>query len=112
MIRRPPRTTRTDTLFPYTTLFRSVRIATQAIGGCGSKTGNFKRTRRKHAVAAGPLGSIHGVIGAFDQQVDIRLARVTLGNTDRYRERYFFAAIDQRPAGDPLTDPQIGRATV
>src|SRR3546814_9436372 len=25
MIRRPPRSTRTDTLFPYTTLFRSVR---------------------------------------------------------------------------------------
>src|SRR3546814_3203112 len=25
MIRRPPRATRTDTLFPYTTLFRSVR---------------------------------------------------------------------------------------
>src|SRR3546814_5560757 len=26
MIRRPPRSTRTDTLFPYTTLFRSVSI--------------------------------------------------------------------------------------
>src|SRR3546814_1202496 len=26
MIRRPPRSTRTDTLFPYTTLFRSVRF--------------------------------------------------------------------------------------
>src|SRR3546814_6703659 len=26
MIRRPPRSTRTDTLFPYTTLFRSVRL--------------------------------------------------------------------------------------
>src|SRR3546814_11604579 len=26
MLRRPPRSTRTDTLFPYTTLFRSVRI--------------------------------------------------------------------------------------
>src|SRR3546814_14514003 len=26
MIRRPPRSTRTDTLFPYTTLFRSVEI--------------------------------------------------------------------------------------
>src|SRR3546814_10964427 len=25
MIRRPPKSTRTDTLFPYTTLFRSVR---------------------------------------------------------------------------------------
>src|SRR3546814_12144393 len=27
MIRRPPRSTRTDTLFPYTTLFRSFRYA-------------------------------------------------------------------------------------
>src|SRR3546814_3641843 len=26
MIRRPPRSTRTDTLFPYTTLFRSVTL--------------------------------------------------------------------------------------
>src|SRR3546814_4889888 len=26
MIRRPPRSTRTDTLFPYTTLFRSLGI--------------------------------------------------------------------------------------
>src|SRR3546814_6605772 len=29
MIRRPPRSTRTDTLFPYTTLFRSI------VGGIG-----------------------------------------------------------------------------
>src|SRR3546814_8405728 len=29
MIRRPPRSTRTDTLFPYTTLFRSVELARQ-----------------------------------------------------------------------------------
>src|SRR3546814_18180952 len=28
MIRRPPRSTRTDTLFPYTTLFRSVSVQT------------------------------------------------------------------------------------
>src|SRR3546814_21090150 len=27
MIRRPPRSTRTDTLFPYTTLFRSATLA-------------------------------------------------------------------------------------
>src|SRR3546814_15518301 len=26
MIRRPPRSTRTDTLFPYTTLFRSLAV--------------------------------------------------------------------------------------
>src|SRR3546814_15563950 len=37
MIRRPPRFTRTDTLFPYTTLFRSIRgfgvIAANAAAG-------------------------------------------------------------------------------
>src|SRR3546814_6615827 len=34
MIRRPPRSTRTDTLFPYTTLFRSVphRIPVPRVG--------------------------------------------------------------------------------
>src|SRR3546814_8453142 len=38
MIRRPPRSTRTDTLFPYTTLFRSHqslgRPATLHVGVC------------------------------------------------------------------------------
>src|SRR3546814_9900027 len=41
MIRRPPRSTRTDTLFPYTTLFRSVEIATggaQAGEGVGHQS--------------------------------------------------------------------------
>src|SRR3546814_20000412 len=32
MIRRPPRSTRTDTLFPYTTLFRSVTFAKAVFG--------------------------------------------------------------------------------
>src|SRR3546814_2847097 len=31
MIRRPPRSTRTDTLFPYTTLFRSIHAMTKTI---------------------------------------------------------------------------------
>src|SRR3546814_2126860 len=35
MIRRPPRSTRTDTLFPYTTLFRSAhRQASSSSLGC------------------------------------------------------------------------------
>src|SRR3546814_13799464 len=36
ILRRPPRSTRTDTLFPYTTLFRSLdqtRIANDALNG-------------------------------------------------------------------------------
>src|SRR3546814_17106135 len=31
MIRRPPRSTRTDTLFPYTTLFRSAPVQRDAL---------------------------------------------------------------------------------
>src|SRR3546814_2143385 len=38
MIRRPPRSTRTDTLFPYTTLFRSVcRSVTHNRCPCASR---------------------------------------------------------------------------
>src|SRR3546814_19206390 len=35
MIRRPPRSTRTDTLFPYTTLFRSLQAAVCVFLGDG-----------------------------------------------------------------------------
>src|SRR3546814_17882461 len=35
MIRRPPRSTRTDTLFPYTTLFRSVTLDDAEIDALG-----------------------------------------------------------------------------
>src|SRR3546814_2896085 len=43
MIRRPPRSTRTDTLFPYTTLFRSdtirrALICLVVVGGCSSES--------------------------------------------------------------------------
>src|SRR3546814_8853081 len=33
MVRRPPRSTRTDTLVPYTTLFRSIRHYGHCAGG-------------------------------------------------------------------------------
>src|SRR3546814_8935356 len=35
MIRRPPESTRTDTLFPYTTLFRSNRVSAPAVSPDG-----------------------------------------------------------------------------
>src|SRR3546814_2456287 len=44
MIRRPPRSTRTDTLFPYTTLFRSLGARTSCTqepeSGCGARLEN------------------------------------------------------------------------
>src|SRR3546814_4329163 len=39
MIRRPPRSTRTDTLFPYTTLFRSARLSIVGNITCVSDVG-------------------------------------------------------------------------
>src|SRR3546814_5991686 len=36
-IRRPPRSTRTDTLFPYTTLFRSIVVVNTAAGAAYGK---------------------------------------------------------------------------
>src|SRR3546814_12029865 len=43
MIRRPPRSTRTDTLFPYTTLFRSRRPDNDFGGYVQLTTGRFGR---------------------------------------------------------------------
>src|SRR3546814_15087861 len=40
MIRRPPRSTRTDTLFPYTTLFRSSGKATMVFHSASAEVWN------------------------------------------------------------------------
>src|SRR3546814_17377682 len=64
MIRRPPRSTRTDTLFPYTTLFRSLALPGRCRGGrpCRSlprqshpKLGAGRRRRRGDAAVLNPL---------------------------------------------------------
>src|SRR3546814_5000877 len=57
MIRRPPRSTRTDTLFPYTTLFRSILIEgaidglPQVIADQLAEGGRLVAARRDGAVA-------------------------------------------------------------
>src|SRR3546814_19202512 len=45
MIRRPPRSTRTDTLFPYTTLFRSLPLAIDQ-PGCRAREVRRRIARR------------------------------------------------------------------
>src|SRR3546814_4026309 len=51
MIRRPPRSTRTDTLFPYTTLFRSDHAEERGVGADERREirrrGDLKLTRQR-----------------------------------------------------------------
>src|SRR3546814_7566300 len=65
MIRRPPRSTRTDTLFPYTTLFRSSR---QRECIAAEQRQFHARIALRHAVA-------HRRHAAGDLRRDPRLAR-------------------------------------
>src|SRR3546814_6540010 len=87
MIRRPPRSTRTDTHFPYTTLFRSdflverllvaeaQRIGT-AFGLVDAALEDFEaREGVFDAVAVGHLAQLVAVLGAFEAIDDARLAR-------------------------------------
>src|SRR3546814_2946710 len=53
MIRRPPRSTRTDTLFPYTTLFRSQGRA----GGVDRYVARLFRPHQRQEQAPGAIGA-------------------------------------------------------
>src|SRR3546814_5054605 len=57
MIRRPPRSTRTDTLFPYTTLFRSLPAARQFPGGA-DHGGGYSRCHADDADGHAPDADI------------------------------------------------------
>src|SRR3546814_4228501 len=59
MIRRPPRSTRTDTLFPYTTLFRSCRIPCWEDGGILSAAARHRRVARRPAGRVQEIGRAH-----------------------------------------------------
>src|SRR3546814_1965029 len=55
MIRRPPRSTRTDTLFPYTTLFRSLLL----------ETGSRDRRANLNTLGDSFLGPLYEAIPVF-----------------------------------------------
>src|SRR3546814_8306214 len=82
MCRRPPRSTRTDTLFPYTTLFRS--CAAQRLGDSRARARSVRRypfgrsdlRHRDRRVAA--VGRVQGVVDRdrpFDGQGMVRGGR-------------------------------------
>src|SRR3546814_5218703 len=67
MLRRPPRSTRTDTLFPYTTLFRSWAVAGVRLQGHLDQP----CPHRRHVVASLRVLHRSGARAGFDQTVRI-----------------------------------------
>src|SRR3546814_4796473 len=66
MIRRPPRSTRTDTLFPYTTLFRSSTPPTMMSHSASASVAscNLHARARKRGAATSPR-TIRSATSAF-----------------------------------------------
>src|SRR3546814_4309509 len=72
MIRRPPRSTRTDTLFPYTTLFRSPAYGLVGVGN-GARSAQHVGVHRIQCCAGTAwrfrAGAGAGVVDYADQDV-------------------------------------------
>src|SRR3546814_7079162 len=90
MIRRPPRSTRTDTLFPYTTLFRSLRATEEAQVASLAKS-DFLASM-SHELRT-PLNAIIGFSEVMQQQ---RMGPLS--------DRYAAYAGDIRNSGEHLLD--------
>src|SRR3546814_15903339 len=92
MIRRPPRSTRTDTLFPYTTLFRPYALAAR-----GRPQGGARRRQRY-----GGQGR-----GLFRQPAGATLGRRSANRRARMGRRRG----GRRPGGGEQRRNEVGRAS-
>src|SRR3546814_17661496 len=94
MIRRPPRSTRTDTLFPYTTLFRSAnqkRYRNLASDGSGSIQAQ-QQAEAQLAIRLASRDKNRAGLQAARQQTDIlradfEKAKAALSQAQRSEER-------------------------
>src|SRR3546814_5860769 len=85
MTRRPPRSTRTDTLFPYTTLFRSIAFGAHETG--------------QHAGPVPAVGALRGpVVVVAGDAADVA------HRVDRTRTTQHLAA---RPPDHPVAEPWL-----
>src|SRR3546814_4364862 len=73
MIRRQPRSTRTDTLFPYTTLFRSVAPLLVHVRG-------EERAQRRHDLGSRPLTCRRGGVEELRRRLLPRPCPPALGD--------------------------------
>src|SRR3546814_12052611 len=83
MIRRPPRSTRTDTLFPYTTLFRSQGL--DSLYGTYVPRGDCKREPR---VTVDDSGFAYAYAGKTTHSHSIEWPLTFMGNSYQRSEEH------------------------
>src|SRR3546814_18302191 len=114
MIRRPPRSTRTDTLFPYTTLFRSgVSLIVEALTDNRNRTATNVRTI--FSKNGGNLGASGSVSHAFDRLGLITYPAKT-GDADKVFEASLEAGAEDESSSEEeheiwTAQEAIGRAS-
>src|SRR3546814_5686348 len=102
MIRRPPRSTRTDTLFPYSTLFRSEREDEHALEAGEAVRPPFPpRRENDFGVALGAKGV------ALDQQLGARSEEHTSELQSLMRISYAVFCLKKKKAHKPLLHENI-----
>src|SRR3546814_5634997 len=122
MIRRPPRSTRTDTLFPYTTLFRSksgipfAHMSRASLHGVAmqflnARTSVLQRTNSLPFNVSGSINAGTGMDVGSDGRLGI-LATASYGNKWRTRANLQNASIDLSAPDGPslehwLTDNKV-----
>src|SRR3546814_16607666 len=104
MIRRPPRATRTDTLFPYTTLFRSIEEVPKRLA-------QFRQALLRTLFAVGDLIE-HGDIEPCRRVR--KMPAEALQFSPEYEREAMVLLLQAAPYAGLLTrrDQQIGRAHV
>src|SRR3546814_13742106 len=79
MIRLPPRSTRTDTLFPYTTLFRSLELAQAALLVERRQQSAHRLVERLHGAADVHQQQQAQIVPTLGAEHQLDLARVLAG---------------------------------
>src|SRR3546814_20485931 len=85
VIRRPPRSTRTDTLFPYTTLFRSVLLMALLASAGGSPA--WPQAPSRDARSAAYCSQRANLAGFYDTEAAIACRREEYTAAARARDR-------------------------
>src|SRR3546814_6161899 len=113
MIRRPPRSTRTDTLFPYTTLFRSALKYEAAVAG-----GIPVIKGMRAGAAANEIARVYGILNGTCNYILTTMEKEGRGFDEVPKEAQELGYAEADPSFDidgvddahQLTILQIGRA--